>query len=69
MATVTLPLNVAFVFPRASVAVTFTDGLIIFPDGAVVGWTAKRSLVAVPAVITNEALVVPDTPEALAVNR
>lgn len=69
IATVTLPLNVEFVFPRASVAVTFTDGLIVFPDVDVVGWTVKRSLVAVPAVIVNAPLVVPAIPVAAAVNR
>jgi hypothetical protein len=47
MATVTLWVAVATVFPDASCTATTTDGLMLAPAVTFVGWTAKASLLAV----------------------
>ena len=67
-ATVTLPLKLGSVFPRASCAVTCTAGVIAAAAVALLGCTVNTSLVAPPAVTLNAALVVPVTPVAAAVS-
>ncbi|MBE7454168.1 MAG: hypothetical protein HS111_36565 [Kofleriaceae bacterium] len=54
------------VLPKASRAVTCTAGVIATPATVVVGWTVKNSAAAAPGVMSNDALVAPVSPAALA---
>jgi len=57
IATVMFPVNPVAVLPLASWAVTWTAGVIAAPATVFVGWTLKRSAVAVPGVMLNAELV------------
>src|SRR6266699_3515744 len=57
IASVTLPVNPVTVFPWASRAVICTAGLIAAPATASLGGTVNTSWLAVPAVMSNGALV------------
>src|SRR5512135_938206 len=68
MATVTFPANEVTIFPDASCAVTCTAGVIAAPATVFTGGTVKATLVAVPTVTLNAALVAVGSDEALAVS-
>src|SRR6266480_4652856 len=68
MATVTLPVKVGSVFPRASCAVACSGGVIVAPAVALLGATANTRCVAAAAVMLNAALVAPLGPVAAAVS-
>ena len=53
IATVTFPVNAEDVFPNASCAATFTDGLIDSPAVVVVGCCVNASFVGAPARMLN----------------
>src|SRR3989442_12629912 len=63
-ATVTVPLKLGSVFPRASCAVTCTAGVMATAAVALLGCTVNTSRVVPPAVTVNPALVAPLTPVA-----
>ncbi len=68
IATVTVPVNPVAMLPWASWAVTWTAGVMAAPAVVVVGWTEKRSCVAVPGVMAKAVLVALAGPVAEAVS-
>src|SRR5881296_1654496 len=66
MAIATCPVKVVATFPKASDAVTCTGGEIVPNAAVLVGCTVNESCVAAPGVMSNELLVAPVSPLALA---
>ena len=64
----TLPLNDAAVFPRASRAVTSSFGVIAVATVVVEGCSVKASCAAVAGLIVKNALVAAVSPAAVAVS-
>src|SRR5688572_11903534 len=63
---VTVPVKPVTVLPEASCTATLTAGAIATPAVAPLGCTANASWAAAPGVTSNEALVVPASPVAVA---
>src|ERR1041385_8957167 len=65
-ATVTLPAKPVAVLPGGSSAVTGAHGLLVAPAVVVAGCTVNASWVAVPGAMVKAALVLPESPGAVA---
>ncbi len=68
MATVTLPVKVGSLFPKASCAVACTAGVIVTPAVALLGGTVNTRCVAAPAAMLKAPLVLPVRPVAAALS-